>query len=218
MLAIISILISLASFWFSFWVWKGQKRKASYMNLDSITYANRAVFSYNSKRPNCKSLLMLGPSIEINLDVLNPSSLPLTIYSFQLISHGSDKYCNFQLLTQETLAGDMVKERLAGGSSKENMLAGILNVIRLLPSDVIIVKPYSTYRLTAIFQGIANVPDTFTDFRFRFRVVSKNPFSRGFEDKIYRLYIPDYPKLSRKTLDPGKLVPKPVLQQLDSAL
>ncbi|KRK11848.1 MULTISPECIES: hypothetical protein [Lacticaseibacillus] len=218
MLSIISILISLASFGFSLWTWKSQGKKAKYMNLEFITFANHAVFSYNSKRPNSENLFMLGPSIEIDLDVLNPSSLPLTIYGFQLIAHGSDKYFGFQLLTQETLAGDMVKERLAGGASEENMRSGILNVIRLIPNDIVIVKPYSTYRLTTIFQGKVNMPDTFTDFQFRFRVVSKNPFGNGFEDQIYRLDISDYPELSRRTLDPGKLVPKIVLHQIDSAL
>lgn len=164
MLSIISILISLASFGFSLWTWKSQGKKAKYMNLEFITFANHAVFSYNSKRPNSENLFMLGPSIEIDLDVLNPSSLPL------------------------------------------------------IPNDIVIVKPYSTYRLTTIFQGKVNMPDTFTDFQFRFRVVSKNPFGNGFEDQIYRLDISDYPELSRRTLDPGKLVPKIVLHQIDSAL
>lgn len=218
MLATISLIVSIASFGFSFWTWKSQGKHAQYQHLEYITYANHAVFSYNSKRQKSERFFLLGPTIEVDLDILNPSSLPLTVYSFQLIAHGSDKFANFQLLTQETLAGDMVKDRLAGGASPESMSAGMLNVIRLIPNDVVIVPPYGTYRLTTIFQGYPDAPDTFTDFEFRFRSVSKNPFSSGFEDQTFHLEISDYPKQSKRTTEPGKLVPPQVLKQLDSSL
>lgn len=149
------MLIALTSIIYNTINWFGQRQVPVFENTRINVFPINGIFSYDSSKL-VPDTYTPNQCVEIFVDCINPSSLPLTIYGFQLksIFHGYE--CPFDPLTIET-SPFLNNQKVYGVISESELKKGIVHHIHLFDDKIIVIPPYSAYRYNEQFHATKGI-------------------------------------------------------------
>ena len=147
--SIIALVISIINFLYTTLMFLRSAKKPVYKNIVANVYPKNGIFSYNSSQ-EIPDIYTPNPCIEVFLDCINQSSLPLTLYGFQLFSICGSYRAPFSPLTIET-SPFIDSNYIYGVRSKSELSNQIVHHIHLFKDEVIVIPPYSVYRFNEQF-------------------------------------------------------------------